>query len=100
MLTDNERRCCIADSHKACPTFVNQGGICVFRRILENRSNYSEDGILTLMTCIGLITAHWNLRNHCIESGIIPALLNAAQNSKSPQVIYLQIISFMGNFHA
>ncbi|XP_035704969.1 uncharacterized protein LOC118434799 [Folsomia candida] len=75
----------LQDSHKACPTFVNQGGICVFRRILENRSNYSEDGILTLMTCIGLITAHWNLRNHCIESGIIPALLNAAQNSKSPQ---------------
>lgn len=76
----------VSDGHKACPTFVNIGGVCVLRRILENRTKYSEDGILSLLTCVGLISSHWSLRNHCVESGIMPIMLVVAQSTKCPQV--------------
>jgi hypothetical protein len=79
------------DGHKGCPTFVNKGGLCAFKRLLENREKYSEDGILTLLTCISLVAAHWNLRSYCIDADIIPVILNAMKDNKNPQVDQLSL---------
>lgn len=75
-----------ADGHKGCPTFVSKGGLDVFKRLLEGRDKYSEDGILTLLSCIRLIASHYSLRNQCIEAEIIPVMLNAMKTNPSPRV--------------
>lgn len=81
----------LEDSNRGCPTFVNIGGLCVFHRILdkyiEKQDKYTAEGISFLMTCLSLLTAQWNLRNHCIEAKIISTILNAAKVDKTSQFL-------------
>jgi len=73
------------------PPFISSKGFSTFKKFLDNKENYSADGLISLLTCIPKMTNFDEFKTECINEGFVAAISNVLISTEFPQVVKISL---------
>ena len=66
--------------------FLEWGGKETLIKIMKNQENYTDDVLISAMTCIHNISLHWALRHFVADQEIIAGIIGVLAKNNNTQV--------------
>lgn len=66
--------------------FLEWGGKDTLKRIMKQHSEYSDEVLISTMTCVHQLGMHWALRPFIADNEIIAGILGIMDHTANPQV--------------
>ncbi|CAG7837737.1 unnamed protein product [Allacma fusca] len=86
----------LASGKPAGHLFLEWGGKDTLIKMLTKINDYSDDALISAMTCIHNLSLHWALRPHFADDSIISGILAIMDKTSNPQLLVAAATALTG----